>query len=775
MDMDIKGMEEKWAATWKTRSFSQAHGKDIFSIDTPPPTISGDLHMGHAFSYSHQDIVARYMRMKGKNVLYPFGFDNNGLATERYVEKALKVNLMSMELSESLKICTEKSLETIQNMTVFFKRMGFTADFDKSYITYSREVWKTVQESFLELYGRGITYRQDGMTVWCPTCRTAISQIEMVDRTLGSEFVYIRFPADDDSFIDVATTRPEMIGACVALAINPEDPRIKKLEGKEFHIPIYGGKVSLITDSKVKIDKGTGAEMICTFGDQEDYDMWRTHNLELKTIVDRKGIMRENGPLEGLRINEARKKIKELLKNEGFVLKIESIQHSVNVHERCETPVEVSVSTQWYARYMDLKEKLIEQGRKVEWHPDFMRIRYENWVNGLKWDWCISRQRILGIPIPVWYCRSCNRIIPAEKSEIPVDPRFTSKKACPHCGSGDVEPERDVMDTWFTSSLSPTIVNNIYGFKPDTTINARFQAHEIISTWAFTTIYKSYIHYGKIPWNDAVISGNVFDSKGEKMSKSKGNVVLPTDIVEKYGADSLRLWCVSSSIHEDTPLREQELTRGRRTIIKIYNAIKLVSSMENGKWDGTVKLLFNRWILGEFSEALKKVETAYERYDLARARTEIDNLFWKHFCDNYLEMTKYYTQNGDDSVRGEIHAVAVKVAEGILRMYAPIIPFMTEEAHHMLGEDNSIHDQLWPEKDELGKYDPAEFASAIQIIDGIRAERSKMKSSRTPYSGFNIVCTEIPGKEVVDIIKNTLREHNLTFTGGKGIAVQAFI
>ena len=774
MDMDIKGVEEKWAGTWKNRSFSRVHGKDIFSIDTPPPTISGDLHMGHAFSYSHQDIVARYMRMKGKNVLYPFGFDNNGLATERYVEKALKVNLMSMELGASLKICTDKSLETIENMIVFFKRMGFTADFDKSYITYSREVWKTVQESFLELYGRGIAYRQDGMTVWCPTCRTAISQIEMVDRTLGSEFVYLRFHSDD-SFIDIATTRPEMIGACVALAINPEDPRMKDLEGKEFHIPIYGGKVKLITDSRVKIDKGTGAEMICTFGDQEDYDMWKTHGLELKTIVDRKGIMRENGPLEGLRINEARKKIRELLKNEGFVLKTESIQHSVNVHERCDTPVEVSVSTQWYARYMDLKEKLIEQGRKVQWHPDFMRIRYENWVNGLKWDWCISRQRILGIPIPVWYCRSCNRIIPAEKSEIPVDPRFTSKKACPHCGSGDVEPERDVMDTWFTSSLSPTIVNNIYGFKPDTTINARFQAHEIISTWAFTTIYKSYIHYGKIPWNDAVISGNVFDSKGEKMSKSKGNVVLPTDIVEKYGADSLRLWCVSSSIHEDTPLSEQELTRGMRTIIKIYNAIKLVSSMENGKWDGTVKLPFNRWILGEFSEALKKVETAYERYDLARARTEIDNLFWKHFCDNYLEMTKYYTQNGEDSVKGEIHAVAVKVAEGILRMYAPIIPFMTEEAHHMLGEDNSIHDQLWPEKDELGKYDPAEFASAIQIIDGIRAERSKMKSSRTPYSGFNIVCTEIPGKEVVDIIKNTLREHNLTFTGGKGIAVQAFI
>lgn len=774
MDMDIKGMEEKWAGTWKNRSFSRVHGKDIFSIDTPPPTISGDLHMGHAFSYSHQDIVARYMRMKGKNVLYPFGFDNNGLATERYVEKALKVNLMSMELGASLKICTDKSLETIENMIVFFKRMGFTADFDKSYITYSREVWKTVQESFLELYGRGNAYRQDGMTVWCPTCRTAISQIEMVDRTLGSEFVYLRFHSDD-SFIDIATTRPEMIGACVALAINPEDPRMKDLEGKEFHIPIYGGKVKLITDSRVKIDKGTGAEMICTFGDQEDYDVWKTHGLELKTIVDRKGIMRENGPLEGLRINEARKKIRELLKNEGFVLKTESIQHSVNVHERCDTPVEVSVSTQWYARYMDLKEKLIEQGRKVQWHPDFMRIRYENWVNGLKWDWCISRQRILGIPIPVWYCRSCNRIIPAEKSEIPVDPRFADKKACPHCGSGDVEPERDVMDTWFTSSLSPTIVNNIYGFDRDTTMNARFQAHEIISTWAFTTIYKSYIHYGKIPWNDAVISGNVFDSKGEKMSKSKGNVVLPTDIVEKYGADSLRLWCVSSSIHEDTPLREQELTRGRRTIIKIYNAIKLVSSMENGKWDGTVKLPFNRWILGEFSEALKKVETAYERYDLARARTEIDNLFWKHFCDNYLEMTKYYTQNGDDSVKGEIHAVAAKVAEGILRMYAPIIPFMAEEAHHMLGEDTSIHDQLWPVKDEPGKYDPGEFASAIQIIDGIRAERSKMKSSRTPYSGFNITCHEIPGKEVVDIIKNTLREHNLAFTEGEGIAVQAFI
>ncbi len=775
MEMDIKTMEEKWSGEWKNTGFSRDHHGEIFSIDTPPPTISGDLHMGHAFSYTHQDIVARYMRMRGRNVLYPFGFDNNGLATERFVEKAIKSSLLSMKLEDALQKCSEKSTETIENMKVFFKRMGFTADFDNAYITYSKPVWKLAQTSFLELYRKGIAYRQDGMTVFCPTCRTAISQIEMVDRTLDSEFVYLRFTAEDGSYIDIATSRPEMIGACVALAVNPQDPRLKEMEGKKFSIPLYQGTVQVIGDEKVKMDKGTGAEMVCTFGDQEDFEIWRTHGLDLKIIVDSRGFLRENGPLEGLKVNEARKKAKELLKEAGFTLKTEKITHSVNTHERCDTPVEIGVSNQWYLRYLDLKEKLLEQGNKVKWFPPFMKVRYDNWVNGLKWDWCISRQRMLGIPIPMWYCKSCEENIPADPSELPVDPRTAAVKKCPKCGSNELEPEKDVMDTWFTSSLSPTILAGIYGLEPGSVMNARFQAHEIISTWAFTTIFRSYVHYGEIPWNHAVISGNVFDSKGEKMSKSKGNIVVPTDIVEKYGADSLRLWCISSSIHDDLPLREQELTRGRRTVIKLYNSMKLVSSLENGEWDGKIMMPFNRWILGEFSRTLAKVQDSYDRYDLAKARNEIDGLFWRLFCDNYLEMIKHYSLNGDSRTKGEIREVATRVGLGILKMYAPVAPFITEEAFHMLGMDGSVHQEKWPETKEFGDHDPEKFTSVLQAIEGIRAERSKLKSARENYTGFAVTMNRIPDPKEQEIISNTLRETGLKFVEGGNFSVQAFI
>ncbi len=767
MDLDVEQMETKWEQIWKKEpghiNFDNITGKRLFSIDTPPPTVSGSLHMGHAYSYPHQDIIARYKRMRGFRVFYPFGFDNNGLATERFVEKELKINTSKMELNDVLEACKRVSGEAIEKMKVFFRRAGMSADLDNAYTTYSKESWKIAQSMFLDLYSSGRAYREYGMTVKCTTCRTAISQIEMEDSQRETDFVYLKFQSEDGREIIIATTRPEMLSACVAIAVNPEDERIKEMQNVRFKIPLYGEEVPLISDSRVIKDKGTGAEMICTFGDQNDYEIWKEHNLQLKNIIDDHGRIHDGGILDGMKIDEARKKIKDVLKENGYEVKREKITHSVNTHERCGTPIEIGVSQQWYLKYLDLKDELIEQGRKIRWYPDFMRIRYENWITGLKWDWCISRQRFLGIPIPVFYCNSCNSVVIPPKERLPIDPRFENDLRCDKCDSTDLTPERDVLDTWFTSSISPTIAMNHANLKEHYPMSARFQGHDIITTWAFTTIYRSLVHYNHIPWNEIIISGNVFDSKGEKMSKSKGNVVYPEEIISKYGADATRLWAVSSSIYEDINLKDQELVRGKRTVVKIYNAIKLVSSLPEGGDRTIYKLPFNRWMRGALDKTIEKVQNAYDSFDISKARLEIDNLFWQNFCDNYLEMIKYYSQNGTEDQKNEIGRCAREFAAAIMKMYAPIIPFITEEAYSMLGMRESVHSEGWPEIKGGFEEDYEKFGAVLEIIEGIRKERSRLKSARETYKGFTVERKKIPDELDRDIIKRTLREDNIAF------------
>ncbi len=771
MDLDVDQIERKWEKEWKNNGKKESaeigDSKRIFSIDTPPPTVSGSLHMGHAYSYPHQDIMARYKRLRGFRVFYPFGFDNNGLATERFVEKELHLNINKMELKDILEACERVSGEAIEKMKIFFSRAGFSADFENAYTTYSRESWKIAQSMFIDLLEMGRAYRESGMTVTCPTCRTAISQIEMEDQEKETDFIYITFKSESGREIEIATTRPEMLSACVAIAVNKGDRRLKELKDEMFFVPIYGRKVPLIGDERVIMDKGTGAEMICTFGDQNDYAIWKDHNLELRKILDERGLIHDDGPLEGMKIEEARKKIKEILRSEGLENKREKIRHSVNTHERCGTPIEIGVSSQWYLKYLDLKDELISQGRKIKWYPEFMRVRYENWINGLKWDWCISRQRNLGIPIPVWYCNSCGSIVLPPKEKLPVDPRFDRGIKCQKCGSEDLMPEKDVLDTWFTSSISPTLGMEIGGVEKHYPMTVRFQGHDIITTWAFTTIYRSLIHFKSVPWENIVISGNVFDSKGEKMSKSKGNVVYPDEIITKYGADATRLWASSSSIYEDINLKDQELVRGRRTVVKIYNAVKLVSSLPDAKIHGELKLPFNRWMKSSLNITVKKVQEAYDNFDISRARLETDNLFWNSFCDNYLEMIKYYVQSGTEDEKMETAACAREFAASIMKLYAPIAPFITEEAYSMLNMGRSVHSPGWPETEEEYSEDREDFQKVIDIIDAIRRERSKLKSSRQAYSGFSVEWPFLPGEKCQEIIRKTLREDNIRFANGE--------
>ncbi|MCL4479962.1 MAG: valine--tRNA ligase, partial [Candidatus Thermoplasmatota archaeon] len=586
MDLDIPAMEEKWKKYWSENrigSFDRSvlERNRCFSIDTPPPTISGKMHMGHAFSYPHQDFIARYKRMRGYNVYYPWGFDDNGLPTERFTEKALGIKAEKTDLAEFIRLCMQESAKAEEDLKKNWMNLGFSADFSNSYRTFSDESMRVSQSMFLDMISKGRAYREEGPTIRCPTCRTAISQIDLKDITQNSEFVYIKFRGPDIDVM-IATTRPELIGACVAVAVNPQDERYSGIIGKVLETPFYHNKVKVIADEMVSSEKGTGAEMVCTFGDQNDIYLWRKYNLETRIILDDFGKFRESaGPISGLTVREGRKRIIELLEAEGVVDHIERIRHSVNAHERCDTPVEFGISKQWYVKVLDIRDDLKRYAHSVDWIPQHMRVRIDNWIDGLKWDWGISRQRFLGVPFPVWYCDTCGATVYAEPKMLPVDPRTANvSMKCPKCGSDSLEPERDVMDTWATSSLSPRLAMIHDGIFPKLyPMDVRFQGHDIISTWAFTTIVRSYIHDGSVPWKEIMISGNVYDPQGQKMSKSRGNIIEPGSLVAEYGADSVRYWASTALPGEDIRVREQDFVRGRRTVIKIYNAAKLVTML----------------------------------------------------------------------------------------------------------------------------------------------------------------------------------------------------
>ncbi|MEM3675539.1 MAG: class I tRNA ligase family protein, partial [Thermoplasmataceae archaeon] len=486
-------------------------------------------------------------------------------------------------------------------------------------------------------------------------------------------------------------------------------------------------------------------EMICTFGDQNDVAVWRKHSLQTRVIIDRFGkLTEEAGILSGLKVKDARKKILSVLSQEGLVVKLEKIRHSVNVHERCNTPVEIGISKQWFVKYLDIKEELLKFDSQINWIPSHMRVRLQNWITGLKWDWCISRQRFLGVPFPVWYCKKCGEVNLAPDEAIPIDPRTEpapSGMVCKKCGGSDFVPESDVMDTWATSSLSPRLAfRGRTGFESIKPFDCRFQGHDIISFWAFTTIVRSYIHDNTIPWRDIVISGNVYDAEGIKMSKSKGNVVEPEDIIAKYGADALRYWASTTAMGEDIKLKEQDLVRGRRTVIKIFNAARLVKTLTGSYPDSdneerNFKFPWNVWITTLLNDLVGRTVSLMDNYEFSKARTDIDTFFWNDYCDNYLEISKVVM--GSDAFSSEEKEETARCLRytmfSAVKMYSPIMPFITEEIYHDLGgKMASVSIDTWPEAHDLSDSEREianKFGEVIRVIGTIRALKSARKVS----------------------------------------------
>jgi valyl-tRNA synthetase len=738
---DPKEAEPRIQKFWEKEGifkFDMNSKAKVFSIDTPPPTVSGSLHIGHAFNFTQFDSVVRYKRMSGFNIFFPFGTDDNGLATERLIEKMKNVKSRHMKRKDFIKLCLDTLAGLREEYTKDVKRIGISCDFDIFYSTIDEHCRRISQRSFIQLYKQGREYQKEAPTIWCPECQTAIAQAELKDKASDTTFNDIIFKAGKENLI-IATTRPELLSSCVAVFYNPSDPRYRKLKGKKARVPIFNFEVPILEDEKADPSKGTGIVMCCTFGDQTDVEWWKAHNLPLKVSIDKEGRLNENaGKYQGLNAKEARKKIIDDLKKQGLLVKQEKISHVLNVHERCDTPVEFLVTKQWFIKYLDLKDKFLELGEKLKWHPEFMKVRYENWIKGLKWDWCISRQRYFGVPFPVWYCEKCHEVILASENQLPADP-LTDKppvKECGKCGCKDFVPEEDVLDTWATSSLTPRLAVELMPEKIQDKLypmSLHPQAQDIITFWLFNTIVKSWLHYKTLPWEHAMISGYVLDPLGEKMSKSKGNIVKPQEIIDKYSADSVRYWVCSSTLGEDVTTQEKEMIAGQKTLTKLWNAAKF--SMPNASSNKPKKFeKIDLWMLSKLNRLIESCTESFESYDSSKARQEVNNFFWHTFCDNYLEIIKdriYNSKKGRDSAQYVLHEGFL----AILKMYAPIMPYITEELYQIYfrksEKSKSIHVSEWPESDKKMIDEDIEKIGDrfVEILKDVRMAKSKAQKS----------------------------------------------
>lgn len=769
-------IRNKWEEA-KIFLFDTGSPKPIFSIDTPPPTVSGKMHIGHAFSYSQMDFIARYKRMKGFNLFYPFGTDDNGLATDRMVEKIKGVRGRDLGRKNYIKLCLETLNEIRPDFIGDWKRIGISADWSLSYTTINQHSQKVSQKSFIDLYKSGREYRKEAPTIWCPQCQTAIAQVELEDKELPSFFNDIQFTLEGGEKITIATTRPELLPSCVSIFVHPDDSRYTNIVGKKANVPIFSQLVEIRADERVNKEKGTGIVMCCTFGDLTDIEWWHAFNLPLKVSISSDGKMNSvAGKYSGLPLKEARKHIIEDLKKDGVLAGQKQIVHNVNTHERCGTEIEFLVTKQWFIKYLDRKDEFLRDGERLKWHPEHMKNRYDNWLKGIQWDWCISRQRFFGVPFPVWYCKKCGEIMLADEKDLPVDPMEDHPKSKCTCGSSEFEGEKDVLDTWATSSLTPQIAIGLIADenakKRVFPMSLRPQAHDIISFWLVHTLVKSQLHYGRNPWDNVMISGWVLDPRGNKMSKSKGNVIGPQEVIQKYSSDCLRFWAAGSKLGEDLAYQEKDLVTARKFVTKLWNASKFVSMHLQGFTGGFGRLeIEDRWILGKLNKTIKEATEYFENYEYSKARAVADIFFWQDFCDNYLEMIKS-RMYGNVNKEGAQYALNVCL-NSILKLFAPITPFITDEIFSVMyhSEAQSVHVSHWPVPVANAGEDEAieEGEKAKAIISTIRKVKStKGLALNTEMGKLEIFGKQNDFKAIEPVIKGAMNIKEIVYLQGAG-------
>ncbi|MFC5368208.1 valine--tRNA ligase [Salinirubrum litoreum] len=747
-EYDPETVEAKWQRQWvdeETYAFDEAAAVDpntVFSIDTPPPTVSGNLHWGHVYGSILQDIVARYQRMQGKEVFFPFGYDDNGIASERLTEDELDVRHQDYERHEFQDLCREVCREYEDTFTENMQSLGFSIDWNNTYRTIEPRVQRISQLSFIDLYEQGREYRRRAPAIWCPECETAISQVETEDDERDSHFHDIAFDVADsagdengenESFT-ISTTRPELLPACVAVFVHPDDDSNQHLVGEEAVVPLFGHRVPIIEDERVDLETGSGIVMCCTFGDQTDIEWYQAHDLDLRLAIDESGTMTDvAGEYSGLDGEAARERIVADLDDAGHLLDRRPISHVVNVHERCGTAVEFLVSEQWYVKLLDKKEEYLDAGRSMDWYPEKMFTRYKNWIEGLEWDWSISRQRSSGIPFPVWYCEECDHEIMAEREDLPVDPLSDDPPvdACPECGHDEFVPEDDVFDTWATSSLTPLInagwdwdseagafqmeLPELYPF------DMRPQGHDIISFWLFHTVVKCYEHTGEVPFDSVMINGMVLDENRVKMSKSLGNIISPQEVLEEYPVDAARYWAAGSAVGDDLPYSEKGLRAGEKLLRKLWNASKLVDSLTpEERLDQPALKAIDRWLLAELDDQIRFVDEKLANREFSKARDRLRSFFWHTFCDDYLEIAKQRLRDGEDASA----AYTLQTAHRrFLKLFAPTLAHVTEELWQELYDAGSVHTSEWPEPLGLDA-DLAAGETAMSVVGALRKYKS---------------------------------------------------
>jgi valyl-tRNA synthetase len=784
----LEGLEEKWSAVWErdgVYAFDRSAPRErVYSIDTPPPTVSGSLHVGHVFSYTHTDAVARYQRMCGREVFYPMGWDDNGLPTERRVQNHFGVRCdpsvaydpsfeppaepsakepVSISRPNFVELCLRLTESDEQAFEDLWRTLGLSVDWSMTYTTIGPLAQRVSQRSFLGLLERGAAYQLEAPTLWDVDFQTAVAQAELEDRERPGAMHRVRFGASDGSEALIETTRPELIPACVALLAHPDDERHAGLVGGEAITPLFGTSVPVLSHPLVERDKGTGLVMVCTFGDLTDVTWWRELSLPVRSVLAPDGRLSEvawgtpgwesadldraresYAELSGRSINQARRRIVELLTESGDLIgEPEPVNRAVKFYEKGDRPVEIVTSRQWFIKTIEHQEELIAAGRRLEWHPPYMRARFEDWVNGLNGDWCISRQRFFGVPFPVWYPLDeqgnviHSQPIGAKEEQLPVDPSTdvpegysAEQRGQPGGFAGDP----DVMDTWATSSLTPQIAGQA-GEDPELfakvfPMDVRPQAHDIIRTWLFTTVLRSELDQGELPWRNAAISGWVLDPDRKKMSKSKGNVVTPMHLLEEHGADAVRYWAASGRPGTDTAFEAQQMKVGRKLAVKLLNASKFALADLPAEGDELSHPL-DRAMIARLSRVVEESSESFEGYDYARALQRAEELFW-WYCDYYLELVKGRRYDSSPEVAASVSR-ALRISMSVFqRLFAPFLPFVCEEVWSW-WQQGSIHRASWPlgaeldaEVGEGGETEREELA--LEIAAAALAEVRKAKS-----------------------------------------------
>lgn len=763
-----KEAEKRWQQRWLAEeTYAWRDDKpraETYVIDTPPPTVSGLLHMGHIFSYTQADFIARFQRMTGKDVFYPMGFDDNGLPTERLVEKAKKIRAADLGREKFIEECESVAEEARKEFRRLFESVALSVDWKQEYHTISPECRKISQMSFIDLFRKDNAYRKLQPMLWDPVDQTAIAQAEIEDKPVKSHFNNIYFGIEGSAEkIVIGTTRPELIPACVAVFYHPDDTRYQHLKGKRAVTALFGVSVPILEDDTVEMEKGTGIMMCCTFGDEKDIDKWKRHNLESREVLDQYAKLRlkDSGipftcppsvleELDGKKCRSlGRDKIVELLLASGELKDREDITHPEPCAERSGSPLEYRTTYQWFVKVLDKKADLKEKVDECVWHPEYMKLRAHQWIDGLNWDWCISRQRYFGVPFPVWYSKRAGeegKIILADPAKLPVNPLVDLPEGYIR---DEVTAEADVMDTWATSSVSPQLSSQ--GITSELAIDSarhkklfpadlRPQAHEIIRTWAFYTIVKAHLHEDTIPWSNLMISGWCLAADKTKMSKSKGNVVTPVELIEDKGADAVRYWASTSALGADTAFSEDSLKIGRKLVTKLWNASKFAAiqleklegkptTAADDVKHGIITAPLDLWVLTRLHRAVAKATEEFAAYEYSRARVAVEDFFWNDFCDNYLEMVKARAYEGDQSA---VHTV-YHCLEGILKLFAPIVPHIAEELYSHIFVDKftqakSVHARgMWPSAKNYPVDEAAEATgiAAVGILNEVRKAKAE--------------------------------------------------